>query len=126
MTTERLDNLGDNVPFNSRGTVSPASEAPRPVITIMHASVGSGHRAAAMAIAQAVENMRGAHGVPDDVEVDVLDVLDFGRIKFDGNKTAAAFTGATRPIYDVTWRYTHGQIALGRWIGVVQNHVPLI
>lgn len=106
MTTERLDNLGDNVPLNSRGTVSPASEAPRPVITIMHASVGSGHRAAAMAIAQAVENMRGAHGVPDDVEVDVLDVLDFGRIKFDGNKTAAAFTGATRPIYDVTWRYT--------------------
>ena len=42
MTTERLDNLGDNVPLNSRGTVSPASEAPRPVITIMHASVGSG------------------------------------------------------------------------------------
>ena len=33
MTTERLDNLGDNVPLNSRGTVSPASEAPRPVIT---------------------------------------------------------------------------------------------
>lgn len=81
-------------------------ESKRPVITIMHASVGSGHRAAANAIAQAVEMLRGTDGVPEDVEVDVLDVLDFGRIKFDGNKTAASFTGPTRPIYDVTWRYT--------------------
>ena len=85
---------------------SVAASSRRPVITIMHASVGSGHRAAAIAIAQAVEQLRGDSGVPADVEVDVLDVLDFGRIHFDGNKTAAAFTGATRPIYDVTWRYT--------------------
>lgn len=106
MTTECPDTHGDNVPFNSQMTVSPILETTRPVITIMHASVGSGHRAAAMAIAQAVETTRGTNGVPADVEVEVLDVLDFGRIKFDGNKTAAAFTGATRPIYDVTWRYT--------------------
>lgn len=78
----------------------------RPVITIMHASVGSGHRAAAKAIADAVERMRGTEGVPEDVRVDVLDVLDYGRIKFDGNKTAASFTGAGRPFYDLTWRYT--------------------
>lgn len=83
-----------------------AEVEPRPTIAIVHASVGSGHRAAAQAIAQAVEAMKGSDGVPDDVRVDVLDVLDFGKIKFDGNKTAAAFTGATRPLYDVTWRYT--------------------
>ena len=77
-----------------------------PVITIMHASVGSGHKAAANAVAQAIDRMRGTHDVPSDVIVEVLDVLDFGRIKFDGNKTAASFTGATRPIYDITWRYT--------------------
>lgn len=77
-----------------------------PVITIMHASVGSGHKAAAKAVAQAIDSMRGTSGIPEDVRIDVLDVLDYGRIKFDGNKTAAAFTGATRPIYDVTWRYT--------------------
>ena len=77
-----------------------------PVITIIHASVGSGHKAAANAIAQAVESMRGKDGVPADAVVDVLDILDFGRIIFDGNKTAASFTGAGRPIYDVTWRYT--------------------
>lgn len=106
MTTECPDTHGDNVPLNSQMTVSSIHETTRPVITIMHASVGSGHRAAAMAIAQAVETTRGTNGVPADVEVEVLDVLDFGRIKFDGNKTAAAFTGATRPIYDVTWRYT--------------------
>lgn len=77
-----------------------------PVITIMHASVGSGHKAAANAVAQAIDRMRGTHDVSSDVIVEVLDVLDFGRIKFDGNKTAASFTGATRPIYDITWRYT--------------------
>lgn len=77
-----------------------------PVIMIMHASVGSGHKAAANAVAQAIDRMRGTHDVPSDVIVEVLDVLDFGRIKFDGNKTAASFTGATRPIYDITWRYT--------------------
>ena len=77
-----------------------------PVITIMHASVGSGHKAAANAVAQAIDRMRGTHDVPSDVIVEVLDVLDFGRIKLDGNKTAASFTGATRPIYDITWRYT--------------------
>ena len=77
-----------------------------PVITIMHASVGSGHKAAANAVAQAIDRMRGTHDVPSDVIVEVLDALDFGRIKFDGNKTAASFTGATRPIYDITWRYT--------------------
>lgn len=80
--------------------------ADRPLITIVHASVGSGHRAAANAIAEAVELLRGQDGVPRNAEVEVLDILDFGRIHFDGNKTAAAFTGATRPIYDVTWRYT--------------------
>lgn len=76
-----------------------------PVIAIVHASVGSGHKAAANAIAQAVDAMRGSNGIPSDVKVDVLDILDFGRIHFDGNKTAASFTGATRPIYDITWRY---------------------
>ncbi|MDY2776892.1 MAG: glycosyltransferase [Collinsella sp.] len=78
----------------------------KPVITIVHASVGSGHKAAANAMAAAFERMRGASGVPSDVEIEVLDILDFGRIVFDGNKTAASFTGATRPIYDITWRYT--------------------
>ena len=75
-------------------------------MTIVHASVGSGHKAAANAIAQAFDLIRGTNGIPEDVEIEVLDILDFGRIKFDGNKTAASFTGATRPIYDLTWRYT--------------------
>ena len=78
----------------------------KPLVTIVHASVGSGHKAAANAIAQAFDLIRGTNGIPEDVEIEVLDILDFGRIKFDGNKTAASFTGATRPIYDLTWRYT--------------------
>lgn len=78
----------------------------KPLVTIVHASVGSGHKAAANAIAQAFDHIRGTNGIPEDVEIEVLDILNFGRIKFDGNKTAASFTGATRPIYDLTWRYT--------------------
>lgn len=99
MTAESTTFIGDD---DNTG----ACADKRPVIAIVHASVGSGHRAAALAIAQAVERMHGTENIPKDVRVDVLDILDFGRIKFDGNKTAAAFTGATRPIYDVTWRYT--------------------
>ena len=78
----------------------------KPLVTIVHASVGSGHKAAANAIAHAFDLIRGTNGIPEDVEIEVLDILDFGRIKFDGNKTAASFTGATRPSYDLTWRYT--------------------
>lgn len=93
-------------PLAQDGPESSLAHDDRPLVTIMHASVGSGHKAAANAIAQAFELLKGQKGVPDDVRVEVLDVLDFGRIKFDGNKTAASFTGATRPIYDLTWRYT--------------------
>lgn len=99
-----------------------ALEAPvaeRPLVIVMHASVGSGHRSAANAIAQAFGLIRDeahAEGSPDeddlaslvpaDLDVEVLDVLDFGRIVFDGNAAASLFTGATRPIYDLTWRFT--------------------
>lgn len=93
----------DDMPAVAANSIT---ESHAPVITIMHASVGSGHKAAANAVAQAIDRMRGTNGIPSNVIVDVLDVLDFGRIKFDGNKTAASFTGATRPIYDITWRYT--------------------
>ncbi|BAK44346.1 glycosyltransferase [Eggerthella sp. YY7918] len=108
-------------------------DGPKPLVIVMHASVGSGHRSAANAIAQAFELMREEGALPEketdtaadqqdassisdpnasgfltpsDLEVEVHDVLDFGRIVFDGNKTASLFTGATRPIYDLTWRFT--------------------
>lgn len=130
---------------------APAGPCGRPTVIVMHASVGSGHRSAANAIAQAFELLRGARvpvsaespfcsegaeaariaadlvrdggiaaaagraagaeagecvQVPPDLQVEVLDVLDFGRIRFDGDKTASLFTGATRPVYDLTWRFT--------------------
>ncbi len=100
----------------------PAAPEPAdaPLVLVMHASVGSGHRSAAEAIAQALENMQrerreglatstgdeAADALLDRCRVKVVDVLDFGRIVFDGNKTASLFTGATRPFYDLTWRYT--------------------
>ncbi|WP_241157347.1 MULTISPECIES: glycosyltransferase [unclassified Adlercreutzia] len=85
-----------------------------PRVLIVHASVGSGHRSAANAVAQAMELVRddaaeaAALGidVPGNLKVEVLDVLDFGRIVFNGDRTASMFTGFTRPYYDLTWRYT--------------------
>ena len=104
---------------------------PKPLVIVMHASVGSGHRSAAMAVAQAFELLRdeaaaaragdAADGaprpdapqgalaglsVPEDLEVEVIDILDWGRIVFDGDHAASLFTGATRPVYDLTWRFT--------------------
>lgn len=80
----------------------------RPLVIIVHASVGSGHRSAANAIAQAFRMLAESDDaeIPSDLDVEVLDILDWGRIKFDGDKTASLFTGFTRPIYDLTWRYT--------------------
>lgn len=79
-------------------------------IAVVHASVGSGHKVAAEAIAEAVEQLSEAcaERFPSfnaDVEVELFDILDFGRIKFDGDKTATMFTGPTRPFYDLSWRY---------------------
>ncbi|MRX83716.1 UDP-N-acetylglucosamine--LPS N-acetylglucosamine transferase [Eggerthella sp. HF-4214] len=96
-------------------------EPVKPTVIVMHASVGSGHRSAAYAVAQAFELMRDARAedadesadksdaqppIPADLDVEVIDVLDYGRIVFDGNNAASLFTGATRPIYDLTWRFT--------------------
>lgn len=94
---------------SASGEAPEAGSSPvRPLVIVMHASVGSGHRSAANAIAQAFETLsqNGDEAVPAGLEVEVLDILDWGRIKFDGDKTASLFTGFTRPIYDLTWRYT--------------------
>lgn len=82
--------------------------AKRPCVLVVHASVGSGHRSAAHAIAEAFEALQaeGDPCIPPGAEVRVIDILDYGRIGFDGNKLATWFTGATRPIYDLTWRFT--------------------
>lgn len=77
----------------------------RPTVLVVHASVGSGHRSAANAIGTALELLRSEGAAPQDLSIEVLDILDFGRIRFDGDKTASMFTGATRPFYDLTWRY---------------------
>lgn len=102
----------------------PYAKPKRPLIIVMHASVGSGHRSAANAIAQAFTLMRNEptakradqntdsdtatqseNSILENLEVEVLDVLDFGHIVFDGNKTTSLFTGAARPVYDLTWRF---------------------
>lgn len=130
MTTRKDPDINATDP-----TRDDAEKPDKPLVIVMHASVGSGHRSAAKAVAQAFEIMaeeqrgeqaesqgaadnaeasakeaKGAHPkaprISDDLEVEVLDVLDFGRIVFDGNKAASLFTGATRPFYDLTWRYT--------------------
>ncbi|HIT45799.1 MAG TPA: UDP-N-acetylglucosamine 2-epimerase [Candidatus Aphodovivens excrementavium] len=105
-TTEPTD--GSAAPQETLEPTACSEQEQPPVVLIMHASVGSGHRSAAKAIAQAFDILTASHqeGIPENLETEVLDILDWGRIKFDGDKTASLFTGFTRPIYDLTWRYT--------------------
>lgn len=114
----------------------PAGQAdpdPAPTILVVHASVGSGHRSAAVAIGQMLEKMRdeGLPAYPDgtplpaDLRVEVLDALDYGRIRFDGDKFASSFTGFTRPYYDITWRYTFtGRLLWGGGTGISEVMFP--
>jgi processive 1,2-diacylglycerol beta-glucosyltransferase len=73
-------------------------------ITLVHASVGSGHRIAAESIAAQIETLS-----PDTI-VEVLDVLAYGRWRVSGDAAASAFTGPTAPLYNLAW----GSPALGR------------
>ena len=113
------------------------------VVLVVHASVGSGHKLAAQAIAQAFKDMATSSesstsdgfsasnpspsddspagsssfepspsddSLPSitsssDIRVEVVDILDFGRIHFNGDRWAHLFTGVTRPWYDFVWRY---------------------
>ena len=111
--TLRMETSEENIepitvqPDQAQDDTSAIAEDPSNLVLIVHASVGSGHRSAANAIAQAFETLRTENDpiVPADVQVEVLDILDFGRHKFDGDATASMFIGPTRPLYDVTWRY---------------------
>lgn len=81
-------------------------ESDRPLVIALYSSVGSGHRSAAASTAEAFARLRGNHPlVPEDADIELLDILDFGYMKFDGEKTTTLFTGPTRYIYDITWHY---------------------
>ena len=90
------------------------SETTENKIVVFHASAGSGHKTAAFAIEEALRSVikdkkfQMAHKIkiPKDVKVEVLDVFDFCKFYIDGNQTVSMFTGATRPFYDLTWRFT--------------------
>lgn len=95
------------VPFGPPAELAKAADGAPLKVLIVHASVGSGHRSAAYAIAEAFKLLNAEssdEGRP--IHTEVLDILDFGRIIFDGDSTASMFTGVTRPFYDLTWRYT--------------------
>lgn len=87
-------------------STTPDKESDRPLIIALYSSVGSGHRSAAASTAEAFARLRGNHPlVPEDADIELLDILDFGHMKFDGEKTTTLFTGPTRYIYDITWHY---------------------
>ncbi len=97
--------VADNDIPDNAGTDETITPDEPSIVLVVHASVGSGHKLAAQAIAQAFELMKGTEGIPAHVQVEVVDILDFGRIRFNGDHWAHLFTGATRPWYDFVWRY---------------------
>ena len=56
----------DNAPEQQPGASTP-DDATRPTVIVMHASVGSGHRSAANAVAQALELLRDDPSLRDGV-----------------------------------------------------------
>lgn len=91
---------------NTSGTAFRANPSDcSPLVLVVHASVGSGHKLAAQAIAQAFEQLENTEDLPENFQVEVVDILDYGRIRFNGDHWAHLFTGATRPWYDFVWRY---------------------
>lgn len=84
----------------------------RPCILVIHASAGSGHRTAAIAVEQELVRLRDSdeklsfHGyeVPKNMDIEVLDVFEWGRKSIDGNNVISHFNGSFRPLYDYWWR----------------------
>lgn len=95
-------------------TTSCDAESERPLVIVVHASVGSGHRSAAQSVAQALEDLAGSHpALPADAEIAVLDILSYGYIHFDGDKTANV-TVVFNSLYDFCWHHVFtGRILWG-------------
>ncbi len=108
-----------------------------PVVLVVHASVGSGHKTAAQAIAEAFNDLGKTVELPDNFHVEVVDILDFGRIHFNGDHWAHLFTGVTRPWYDFVWRYlftgrllwgggwSWSRVMFPRYTEIIQEKKPL-
>lgn len=97
--------LMDEQPRHSTTLALSNGEDQPPVILVAHASVGSGHKLAAQAIAEAFQTLKDSLDIPANTQVELVDILEFGRIKFNGDRWAHLFTGVTRPWYDFVWRY---------------------
>ncbi|MDR1413212.1 MAG: UDP-N-acetylglucosamine--LPS N-acetylglucosamine transferase, partial [Actinomycetes bacterium] len=91
------------------------TRAPKPrTIALFHASVGSGHRVAAEAIAQAFADLTSPAGgatladpaTYPTLRPEVRDVLAFGRTRLtNANLLSRSFTGVVAPFYDWLWRH---------------------
>ena len=65
-------------------------------VLIIYASTGSGHKTAAESIFTVCENVS---------DVKIVDLLDYGIVKFNGNRAANSYTGIAAPLHDITWRF---------------------
>lgn len=68
-------------------------------ILVAHTTVGSGHRMAAEAVADALRSSGG-----DQVALEVLDALTCGPGWVTAERLASSFTGPTSGLYDAAWR----------------------
>jgi len=84
--------------------------APSAPIVVAHASVGSGHRIAAEAVARELRSTGG-----ESVAVEVVDALTMGSVRASGNDLTSSFTGPAAMLYDAIWASS----GLGRFARVV-------
>lgn len=71
---------------------------PRPTIAIAYASIGSGHRVAAEAVATELRSL-----TADAASVELLDVMGYGSVRVSGERLTESFTGPSAGLYDLAW-----------------------
>lgn len=91
---------------NSSTLLNVHANSTQPCVLVVYASVGSGHGSAAASVAQALERIRDSQEeglLPQNTRIELVDILQYGRVEIDGEGTTNLFVGPTRPIYDFLW-----------------------
>lgn len=70
----------------------------KPLILVAYLSTGSGHQCAAEAVVSAIKQKN------QDVEVKLVDALDYFAGNITGNTFVSATSGFLAPAFDVAWR----------------------
>lgn len=79
----------------------------KPLVLLVYASTGSGHKTAAVSVADALKKIVKTGGLDNNfnnAQIKTVDVLDFCLKKIDGNNAVKAYSNTLPGLFDFTWR----------------------